>query len=180
MLTAPLPPPRHLWATFSLLAGQPAEAQELRRFWRAAVHLGWAPQLRRVSLKAAFLCGCSLGPFGTHSDFRCPINSIADLRPWRVSNLRFGGREQPAEMDTIHEPGHSPSNSCVARSRGHGALRTSSCLGTSRWPCCPIDRAGGMLHQQMSDRTGDHESAEVAGDCRIRLRMGARGARAGP
>jgi hypothetical protein len=43
-----------------------------------AVHLGLAPEARNHSLTPGFLCGRSLGPFGTHLAFCQQISSLAD------------------------------------------------------------------------------------------------------
>jgi hypothetical protein len=83
-------PPRRLWATLSLSADRPAEAQELRHFWRAAVHLGLAPEARKLSLMAGFLRGCSPGPFGTQSKIPRQIRALGRLAAVGGFELPFG------------------------------------------------------------------------------------------
>jgi hypothetical protein len=46
-----------------------------------------------------FLCGRSLGPFGTHSGSQCQINNIDGLSRFRVSNLRSDERSAVVETD---------------------------------------------------------------------------------
>ena len=58
LTTGPLPPPRRLRATLSLLIGRAAEAQEMCRFRLEAVDLGYAPRIGNNSLTAGFLRGC--------------------------------------------------------------------------------------------------------------------------
>jgi hypothetical protein len=72
------PPTRHM-RTVSLSADRPAPAQEFRYFRRPAVHLWAGPEARNLSLTPGFLCGCSLGPFGTHPKTSAQIKSLGRL-----------------------------------------------------------------------------------------------------
>ena len=137
MTTVPLPPPRRLERTVSLSDDRPGKAEKLGHFSRMAVHLELAPEARNLSLTPGFLRGCSLGPFGTHPDFHCPINSIADLRSWRVSNSRSG--------DRVHRGQQSESSRAVPlsvspptdRARHRICAASPFSLASAEAPCRP-------------------------------------------
>jgi hypothetical protein len=98
LTTGPVPPPRRRGATLSPPADQPAEAQEFRHFLRTAVHRELALKARNFSLTPGFLCGCSLGPFGTHAVSCNGIKSLRICRRRQGLTFLLGGREQVANL----------------------------------------------------------------------------------
>jgi hypothetical protein len=100
LTTVPLPPPTCPMRTVSPSADRLQKAQESGRFSRTAVHLGLRPEARNPSLTPSFLCSCSPGPFGTHSDFPHHISSIADLRGSPSFELALGWAKRNGRTDS--------------------------------------------------------------------------------
>jgi hypothetical protein len=71
-----LPPTRPM-RTVSPCLDRARKAQEFGRVSWMAVHLGPASEARNHSLTSGFLCGRSLGPFGTHFAFGKRISGLA-------------------------------------------------------------------------------------------------------
>jgi hypothetical protein len=63
----------------------------------AAVDLAAALHAQNPSPTGLFLCGCSLGPFGTHFGFGSEDSRLTDARQKSSSNFGLGDRGEPSK-----------------------------------------------------------------------------------
>jgi hypothetical protein len=105
LTTAPLPPPRRPRVTLSLPVDRAAEAKEMRHFCSLAVHLCESERVQKPSLRTGFLCGCSLRPFGTQSNFPRQNRRLAPCVPEQSLQERLDGRDRRSKRWlTVLEP----------------------------------------------------------------------------
>jgi hypothetical protein len=84
--------------TFSPLAASQLNALKLKAFRRQAVDLRCSVRRLFLSLMAGFLCGRSLGTFGTRFDLTNQIKALSNRALVASLNLCSGGRQALVEL----------------------------------------------------------------------------------